>query len=63
METEKKLPKHLQAAVNSLTLQVAKFQKKHYEEIIKRGKAQTAIDDLDASISALRDQIKKLKGD
>jgi len=63
METEvKKVPKHMQAALNQLTKQVEWFERKRaklHDEVTSKEKE---IDELSTSIEYLSEQIIKLKG-
>jgi peptidoglycan hydrolase CwlO-like protein len=58
----KKLPKHMQAALNQLTKQVEWFERKRtklQDEVTSKEKE---IDELSTSIEYLSEQIIKLKG-
>ena len=59
---EVKLPKHLQAAVNQLQKQIDKFGEEMERQINKRDAANATLSQLTDSISALSEQIKRLKG-
>ena len=62
METQTKLPKHMQAALNQLTKQVEWFERKRaklQDEVTVREKE---IDELSTSIEYISEQIIKLKG-
>jgi len=65
METkeEVKLPKHLQAAINQLEKQRAKYieqQRKHLNNSVLQ---QELADNVSTLISGISEQIKKLKGE
>lgn len=65
METtieDKKLPKHISAAVSNLEKQIEKYQLAIIKQTNKIDDATAAVKGLEASISALSEQITKLKG-
>ncbi len=61
--TEKKLSKHLQAAVNQLEKQILILKAHREKAIDKRADMENAISQFDQSIDMVSEQIKRLKGE
>lgn len=65
METteEKKLPKHLQAAVNHMEKQITKLLVERKKELHKQAVAGMEIDSIDRAVESIQRQIDILKAD
>ena len=62
-DTETKLPKHLQAAINQLEKQARKYGDQIDTKLTRIEELQSEVDVISGLQSELNDQIKRLKGE